>query len=99
MEIPAEVKTTEQLQAWQAVNQIKDRMSAIKTNAPSIIAQAPPQFKQVVFMQLHSEMQGLANAVLGIRENCNHVVKSWRDVDGTAVIDVSQCVICQLYLS
>jgi hypothetical protein len=98
MDIPKEIKTDQQLQFWNTVRQCRERMEQIKDNAAQIIENAPGPLRQVVFHQLHAEMQHLGGIVLQIRSNCSHIARSWREVDDSTVIDCSQCVICQLDL-
>ena len=97
-ELPTELRTEEQIRAWDAVNQCKRRMEQIKDTAAQTIQNAPPPMQQFIFQALLAEMQQLGSVVVKIRSNCNHVARSWREIDDT-VIDISQCIVCQLDLS
>lgn len=95
MELPNELRTTEQIQAWQAVQQCKHNMLHIRDTAEQTVNSAPPQFRQMIFMQLKGQMHHLAMVVMNIRATCKHTLKSWRDIDGMNIVDASQCVICE----
>ena len=95
MDLPAEIKTNEQWQMWQAVNQCKERMQQIVDGGKQHILNAPPHVQQFIFQQLLGEMQHLASVVLNLRANCQHAVRTWREIDDSVVIDMTQCVICQ----
>lgn len=99
MDIPKEITTDQQLHYWNAVNQCKARMEHLKNVVEQTIRNVPPPVQQLVYNQMLSEMQHLASTVLNIRSGCQHSFRTWRESDEMTVIDISQCVICQLYTS